>query len=93
MRLWSGRYPAVTRMRGCRSQTIRCRSVWLMRGWSAGSWRRNERVRVEQVVAVIDSVTCGNRVNLGTRTAPAERANVREIRGLTTTTFRRRWLT
>ena len=89
MRLWSGRYPAVTRMRGCRSLRIRCRFVWRMRGWSAGSWRRSGQERVEQVVAVIDSVTCGNRVNLGTRTAPAERANVRGVRGLTTT---KEWL-
>ena len=37
------------------------------------------------MIAVTDSVTCGNTVNLGTRTAPAERANVREFRGLTTT--------
>ena len=47
----------------------------------------------EQVFATIHGVNCGNRVNLGTRTAPAERANVRGFRGLTTTTFRRRWLT
>ena len=52
-----------------------------MRGWSVRSVPR----RIEQVIAVVDSVTCGNRVNLGTRTAPAERANVREVRGLTTT--------
>ena len=88
MRLWSGRYPAVTRMRGCRSQTIRCRSGWRMRGWSAGR-KPGSGLRIEQVVAVIDSVTCGNRVNLGTRTAPAERANVRGVRGLTTT---KEWL-
>ena len=37
----------------------------------------------EQAFAVIHGVTSGNAVNLGTRTAPAERANVREIRGLT----------
>ena len=46
--------------------------------------------RVEQVITVTDSVTCGNAVNLGTRTAPAERANVRESRGLTTS---KEWLT
>lgn len=55
-----------------------------MPGWSVVSVRSVPR-RVEQVIAVTDSVTCGNRVNLGTRTAPAERANVRGIRGLTTT--------
>lgn len=65
---------------------------WLMRVWNAGR-RPGSGLRIEQVVAVKDSVTCGNRVNLGTRTAPAERANVRGFRGLTTTTFRRRWLT
>ena len=41
------------------------------------------RLRIGRVIAVIDGVTCGNLVNLGTRTAPAERANVRGIRGLT----------
>ena len=55
-----------------------------MRGWSGVSVRSVPR-RVEQVIAVTFSVTCGNLVNLGTRTAPAERANVRGIRGLTTT--------
>ena len=57
-----------------------------MNAWSVVSVRSVPR-RVEQVIAVTDSVTCGNAVNLGTRTAPAERANVRGIRGLTTTTF------
>ena len=55
-----------------------------MRGWNAGS-RPVGGLRIERVIAVNDSVTCGDAVNLGTRTAPAERANVREIRGLTTT--------
>lgn len=41
------------------------------------------------MIAVIDGVTCGNHVKLGTRTAPAERANVREVRGLTTS---KEWL-
>ena len=54
-----------------------------MNAWSVVSVRGVRR-RVEQVIAVTDSVTCGNAVNLGTRTAPAERANVREFRGLTT---------
>ena len=27
-------------------------------------------MRIGRVIAVTDSVTCGNRVNLGTRTAP-----------------------
>lgn len=57
---------------------------WRMPGWNVGSWPVSG-LRIEQVVAVKDSVTCGYRVNLGTRTAPAERANVREFRGLTTT--------
>ena len=61
----------------------RCRIGWRMRGWSVVSVR-SVRLRIEQVIAVADSVTCGNTVNLGTRTAPAERANVREFRGLTT---------
>ena len=59
-----------------------------MSGWSAVSVR-SVRLRIERVIAVIDGVTCGNKVNLGTRTAPAERANVREIRGLTTTLLRK----
>ena len=63
---------------------IRCRFVLRMSAGS-GCWRLVVgQLRIEQVVAVIDSVTCGNTVNLGTRTAPAERANVREFRGLTT---------
>ena len=61
----------------------RCRIGWRMRGWSGVSVRSVPR-RVEQAIAVTHSVTCGNLVNLGTRTAPAERANVRGIRGLTT---------
>ena len=61
----------------------RCRGGWRMPGWSGVSVR-GVPLRIEQVIAVTDSVTCGNRVNLGTRTAPAERANVREFRGLTT---------
>ena len=28
------------------------------------------RLRIERVIAVIDGVTCGDAVNLGTRTAP-----------------------
>lgn len=59
-----------------------------MRVWNAGR-RPGSGPRIEQVIAVIDSVTCGNRVNLVTRTAPAERANVRRFRGLTTS---KEWL-
>lgn len=66
----------------------RCRIGWRMPAWNAGS-RPGSGLRIELVIAVIDGVTCGDAVNLGTRTAPAERANVREFRGLTTT---KEWL-
>lgn len=69
----------------------RCRTGWRMNAWSVVSVRSVPR-RVERVIAVKDSVTCGDAVNLGTRTAPAERANVREFRGLTTPWYGRKWL-
>ena len=43
-----------------------------MRVWSVVSVR-SVRLRIERVIAVIDGVTCGNLVNLGTRTAPVRR--------------------
>ena len=66
----------------------RCRGDLWMPVWNAGRKPRIGR-RIGRVIAVNDSVTSGNLVNLGTRTAPAERANVRETRGLTTS---KEWL-
>ena len=47
----------------------RCRGDLWMPVWNAGRKPRIGR-RIGQVIAVIDGVTCGNLVNLETRTAP-----------------------
>lgn len=69
MRLWSVRCLVGRRIRRCLRLVSRCRGGWRMPVWSGVSVRC-VRLRIGQVIAVNDSVTCMNAVNLGTRTAP-----------------------